>query len=316
MNGKLSDLGLSAARAVAVSTLLALLVTIAAAPATSAPRVGGAELERALQELVDMLGGPPGVIVLIKRGRHLEVHTAGVAEVGDAHPPRTTDHMRIASLSKAFSGATALSLVASGLLSLEDTIGRHLPALPESWHRITLRQLLNHTSGIPDFTASEEFVDAVIESPTSAPPPRALLEFVANEPLGFTPGSEFRYSNSDNIVVGLMVEAATGSTYDRALRRQVLQPLRLRSTSLPADVDLPSRSSTAMRPGTPGSRRTSARWSHSAAGRGRPAASWRPPPISPVSSAPTSVAGCSPRRFALGSSASSQGATPTLAARD
>jgi hypothetical protein len=84
MNGKLSDLGLSAARAGAVSTLLALLVTIAAAPATSAPRVGGAELERALQELVDMPGLPPGVIVLIKRGRHLEVHAAGVAEGRDA----------------------------------------------------------------------------------------------------------------------------------------------------------------------------------------------------------------------------------------
>jgi D-alanyl-D-alanine carboxypeptidase len=186
MNGKLSDLGLSAARAGAASALLALLVAIAAPPVTSAPRAGDTELGRALQELVDMPGGPPGVIVVIAQGRHLVVHTAGVAELGTERAPRPRDHMRIASVSKAFSAATVLSLVADDLLSLGDTIGRHLPDLPEHWHRITLRQLLNHTSGIPDFTAGNEFVDSVIESPTSAPPPRALLEFVADEPLGFT----------------------------------------------------------------------------------------------------------------------------------
>jgi D-alanyl-D-alanine carboxypeptidase len=236
MNGKLS-LRFSATRAGAVSALLAP-VTVAAAPATSAPRVDGTRLDRALRELVDMPGGPPGVIVVITRGRHSVVHTAGVAEIGTERPPRARDHMRIASVSKAFSAATALSLVADNLLSLKDTIGRHLPDLPEHWHRITLRQLLNHTSGIPDFTASDEFVDSVIESATSAPPPRALLEFVAGEPLGFTPGSQYRYSNSDNIVVALMVEAVTGRSCARALRRQTLQPLRLGRTSLPTDVDL------------------------------------------------------------------------------
>jgi D-alanyl-D-alanine carboxypeptidase len=228
---------LSAARVRAGRALLALLVTFAAAPATSAPRDRGTELDHALQELVSMPGGPPGVIVLIQRGRHLRVHTAGVVEIGAARPPRPTDHMRIASVSKAFSGATVLSLVANGLLSLEDTIGERLPDLPEGWHQITLRQLLNHTSGLPDYTESDEFGEAVNESPTSAPPPRELLEFVEDEPLG--PGSQYRYSNSDNIVVALMVESATGTTYAQALRRQVLRPLRLRRTSLPSVVDLP-----------------------------------------------------------------------------
>ncbi len=213
MNGKLDHLPLSVAR-----------VT---------------ELDRALQQLVDVPGGPPGVIVLIQRDHHLGVHTAGVAQIGTEPAPRATDHMRIASVSKAFSAATALSLVANNLLTLEDTIGERLPDLPESWHRVTLRQLLNHTSGLPDYTAPKEFTPAVIRSPTSAPPPRALLKFVADEPLGFTPGSQYRYSNSDNIVVGLMVESVTGTTYARALSRQVLQPLRLAHTSLPSDVDIP-----------------------------------------------------------------------------
>ena len=66
----------------------------------------------------------------------------------------SSDHMRIASVAKAFSGATALSLVDEGVLSLDDTIAERLPELPEAWGEVTLRQLLNHTSGLPDYTAS------------------------------------------------------------------------------------------------------------------------------------------------------------------
>ncbi len=147
--------------------------------------------------------------------------------------------MRIASVSKAFSGAAALSLVADGRLSLHGTIGELLPELPEDWHPVTLRQLLGHTSGLPDYTASPAFGEAVGASPTSAPPPRALLGFVAHEDLEFRPGSRYQYSNSDNIVVALMIEAVTRTPYARALRTHVLWPLRLRRTSLPAVVELP-----------------------------------------------------------------------------
>ena len=114
-----------------------------------------------------------------------------------APPPRA---------SRAFSGAVSLSLVDEGVLSLNDTIGERLPYLPRAWHRVTLRELLAHTSGLPDFSASKRYEPAVTRSPAHAPPPRRLLDFVAKRPLRFTPGSEYAYSNSDNIAVGLMVE--------------------------------------------------------------------------------------------------------------
>ncbi len=186
-----------------------------------------------------MPGGPPGVIALVQRGRSLAVHAFGVAAIGAAGRPRRNDHMRIASVAKAFSGAVALSLVDAGALSLDDTIGQRLPHLPPAWHAVTLRQLLGHTSGLPDFTESQAFVRAVTRSPLVAPPPAVLLAFVADEPLNFTPGTEYRYSNSDNIAVGLMVEAATGMTYEEALRVQVLAPLGLARTSLPAGPEMP-----------------------------------------------------------------------------
>lgn len=85
------------------------------------------------------------------------------------------DRMRIASASKAFSGAAALSLVSKGALSLNDTIGERLPDQPKAWSEVTLRQLLNHTSGLPDFTQSQRFRDALLANLTKAPPPEKLL---------------------------------------------------------------------------------------------------------------------------------------------
>lgn len=203
------------------------------------PAAADAALDRALSKLVAMPGGPPGVIAVVQRGGQVKVHTAGYGDVETKRRPRGTDHMRIASTAKAFSGATALSLVTKGVLSLDDTIGQRLPSLPAGWGAVTLRQLLNHTSGVPDFTASPAFQQAVVASLTVAPPPEKLLDFVKNEPLVFAPGSRYAYSNSDNIVVGLMVQAATGKTYQEALQEQVYGPLGLTQTSLPAGPELP-----------------------------------------------------------------------------
>lgn len=109
-----------------------------------------------------MSGGPPGAIAVVQRGRDEKVHAAGVAELGDPRPPRADDHMHVASTAKAFSGAVALSLVDRGVLRLDDTIGSRRPDLPRHWHRVTLRQLLAHTSGVPDFIASPADVSEVL----------------------------------------------------------------------------------------------------------------------------------------------------------
>src|SRR5918998_6336366 len=197
-----------------------------------------AALDRALKELVAMEGGPPGVIAVIQRGKHREIHTFGVANVRTGRPMRIHDRMRIASAAKAFSGAVALSLVSADKLSLQDTIGERLPELPKAWWEVTLRQLLNHTSGIPDFSLDQDFQDALRASLTKAPPPEELLSFVEDEELLFDPGSEYHYSNSDNIVVALMAEAATGTGYEDLLRERVYKPLGLRNTTLPRGTNL------------------------------------------------------------------------------
>ena len=201
-------------------------------------RGADAALDRALKELVAMEGGPPGVIAVVQRGQHREVHSFGVRNLKGDLPMRARDHMRIASAAKAFSGAVALSLVSEDKLSLQDTIGERLPELPKAWWEVTLRQLLNHTSGIPDFSLEPDFQKALLASLTKAPPPEELLSFVEDEDLLFDPGSEYHYSNSDNIVVALMAEAATGKSYEELLRELVYKPLGLKNTTLPRGPNL------------------------------------------------------------------------------
>lgn len=202
-------------------------------------------LDRALKKLVAMEGGPPGVIAVVQRGKKREVHSFGFANLKNERRMNVQDRMRIASAAKAFSGATALSLVSKGALSLDDTIGDLLSDLPEppprTWSKVTLRQLLSHTSGLPDFSKSDAFRNALLASLTHAPPPEKLLTYAYDlngGKLRFAPGTKYEYSNSDNIAVALMVEAATGKTYEDQLRKQVYAPLGLRKTSLPSGTRL------------------------------------------------------------------------------
>jgi D-alanyl-D-alanine carboxypeptidase len=224
------------------AVLGALLATLVASGAATAgtPQRADAALDLALKRLVAMPGGPPGVIAVVQRGDQVRVHRAGVGDVETRRRPRASDHMRIASTAKAFSGAVALSLVQKGVLSLDDTIAQRLPSLPAAWGAVTLRQLLNHTSGVPDFTGSPAFLQAFLASLTVAPPPDELLSYIEDEPLSFAPGSRYVYSNSDNIIVGLMVQAVTGKPYEEALAEQVYGPLGLTRTSLPAGPELPA----------------------------------------------------------------------------
>jgi D-alanyl-D-alanine carboxypeptidase len=217
----------------------------AEAEVAAAAKGPDAALDRALKDLVAMEGGPPGVIAVVQRGERRQVHTFGVANLKSERPMRADDRMRIASTAKAFSGAVALSLVSKGKLSLDDTIGERLSDLPEpppsAWSDVTLRQLLNHTSGLPDLLESEAFRDALLERLRHPDPPAKLLAYAyglnGGEPL-FEPGSEYQYSNSDNIAVALMVEEATGDSYEDQLKKRVYRPLGLKGTSLPVGPEL------------------------------------------------------------------------------
>ncbi|WTW93004.1 beta-lactamase family protein [Streptomycetaceae bacterium NBC_01309] len=236
-----------AKRISAKGAVVALVTGIALSPTSAAQagrdaaggHGGDAELRRELSELVARPDGPPGVIAVLHEDGRSKVYRAGVAEVGTTRPPTPHDFMRLASASKAYSGAVALSLVRCGLLDLDDTLAQRLPQLPAAWGAVTLRQLLGHTSGLPDYSAAQAFRDIITADPHHVFDSQRLLDFVADKPLNFPAGSRYEYSNSDNIAVALMTEAATGQRYEDLLASQVLRPLDLRRTSLPSGFEMP-----------------------------------------------------------------------------
>ena len=146
--------------------------------------------------------------------------------------------MRLASVSKAFNGATALSLVTRQVLSLEDTVGKWRPDLPREWASITLRQLLNHTSGIPRLQQrGRRSSTRCSRHSSSRRHLSSCCRISRSRSRASRPAPSTAYSNSDNVIVGLMIEAATGSSYERALHSQVAEPFGLSHTTLPSDAE-------------------------------------------------------------------------------
>ena len=226
-------------RVAALSFVAATLVATVGAAASPVAAGDASKLQRQLDGLVETEGGPPGAIAVVQRGDDQEVYTAGVADLSSDTALDEHQHVRVASVAKAFSGAVALSLVDQGVLSLDDTVADRLPQYTK-WGEVTLRQLLGHTSGVPELLSAPETQEAIEASPGVPPPPDQLLAYVQDEPLQFEPGSTYHYVNSDNILIGLMVEAATGRPYADVLKTEVTDELDMPETSLPVGPEIAS----------------------------------------------------------------------------
>jgi D-alanyl-D-alanine carboxypeptidase len=223
------------------TTIVAVALTLTFPPAAgAAPRTTYATVKRGLDGLVAAKGGPPGAIATLYSHGRTVVLSAGRADVKRRGAPRASDHMRIASVAKAFSGAVALRLVQQGRLGLDDTIGRRLPNMPAAWASVTVRELLNHTSGIPDYSKSHGFFEHVRTNPRAFVSPSTIVGWVRGKRLDFRPGSRYEYSNTDNILVGLIAEALTRESYSKLLTDIVFGPARLAQTSLPTKPAMPS----------------------------------------------------------------------------
>jgi D-alanyl-D-alanine carboxypeptidase len=112
--------------------------------------------------------------------------------------------------------------------------------MPVEWHSVTIRQLLNHTSGLPDYTRSQGFSDQFKNDPTGFVAPSTIIDWVRGDSkLSFAPGSEYEYSNTDNIVVGLILEAFIQKPMSSLLEFFVFERAHLDQTSFPSSPALP-----------------------------------------------------------------------------
>ena len=207
---------------------LILAAVLAASPAATAQRLTAAE-STAIDALVtDTLAtsGVPSAQVAVVRGGRL-VFSRAYGKASDTQPRATADQpYQIASISKQFTAAALLLLEDDGRLSLDDKVAKYMPEVSGA-EAITLRQLLDHTSGLRDYWP-QDYSFAAMARPTT---PQGIVERWAKGPLDFAPGSQWQYSNTGYVVAGMIVEKVSGQPLLAFLDRRVFQPLGMRVIS-------------------------------------------------------------------------------------
>ena len=219
-----------------------VLVAVSCQKVRSHPLTLEQQFQRELNAIHDQYEFPGATAAYVLPDGTTGVAATGLSDVeaGTAMTPES--RMLAASIGKSFVGATVLALCQEGLLRLDDPISKWLG--DRSWfsrlpnhQTITLRHLLTHSSGLEDHVFSEAFAQAFAESwnePGSPFPPEAMVEFVLDQPAQFKPGEGWAYTDTGYILVGLIIESASQSSYYDQVNRLFLVPLRLGLTS-PSD---------------------------------------------------------------------------------
>jgi D-alanyl-D-alanine carboxypeptidase len=221
------------------------LAGLSAAMVTGCTGETAASKPPSLQQDVDALvaGGAPGAILLVRDGNRTSRYAGGFADVARKRPMRARDHFKIASLTKSYTATVVLQLVAEGKLHLTDRVERWLPGLVPNGGRITIRELLYHTSGIPEFETDPRYLKPYLSGHFGYYwPPRKLVALAVSQKPVFAPGRTriSSYSNTNYVIAGLIVEAVTGHTIGAELNRRIFKRLHLRDTSYPTKPGLPS----------------------------------------------------------------------------
>ena len=213
-----------------------LRVIVAAAALLAAP--ASADTIDALVAAARNRDGIPGVALLVMRaGRVERIGTYGLANVEHRIPVTRATMFETGSLGKQFTAAAVLLLAERGRLALDDRIDKYLPAGPPGWEAITIRHLLDHTSGIRDSEDGGEIFDLRHEYSDAE-----LIAVLQSFPLDFAPGTRWKYNNSGYILAGIIVTRVSGMFYADFLARELFRPLGMRTARIISDTDIvPSR---------------------------------------------------------------------------
>lgn len=212
--------------------LIALTLALSApASIADAQRPTRAALQRTVDSLVAnaLVEGPvAGMSVAVVRSRDtLVMKGYGLADVENDVAATAQSVYRIGSITKQFTAAAVMQLVEQNKVALDDSIGKYLPHLTARWRGATIRQLLNHTSGIPSYTSAgvrwrNRMRDDLAHD--------SLLAIIAGDTLDFAAGSQWRYNNTGYYLLGMLIERVTGRSYAEDIRERFAEPLGLTST--------------------------------------------------------------------------------------
>ncbi|MFJ7065612.1 serine hydrolase domain-containing protein [Streptomyces sp. NPDC101115] len=224
------------ARTVVAAGLVAgLAATALAAPAVAAAppaKPSHAATQQALDAAV--AEGVPGAVAAARDGKDRWTGTAGERKGNDRY--------RVGSITKTFTATVLLQLQAERRLDLDDPVEKWLPGVVRGnghdGRKITVRQLLNHSSGIYSYTEDPAFQQKVfgsgfLEHRYDTWAPQQLVDVAMGHAPDFAPGTSWRYSNTNYVLAGMVIEKVTGRPYGKAVENRIIKPLKLRATSVP-----------------------------------------------------------------------------------
>ncbi len=206
-------------------TFISLLVFLLAglSPVTSLAQTA-ADVDAVVHKALDAKSIPAAGVAVVKDGKVFLAKSYGLADVEVGARADENSAFEIASVTKQFTAAGILLLIENGRIKLEDELGTYVPDVPEKWKTITIRQLLNQVTGIPNYTAGGKLVND--KKYTEA----EILGLVRDQPLAFDPGTKWEYSNTNYFLLGMVIEKVSGKTYPEYMRERVFKPLGMDST--------------------------------------------------------------------------------------
>jgi D-alanyl-D-alanine carboxypeptidase len=214
--------------------VLALSGALVLAPGLARAAHCGVELRPLVEAKMTELG-VPGAIVFVDAPVCHWTATLGTGDVTKRRPMHLDDHVRIGSITKTFTGTVVLQLVDEGKIGLDDAISLHLSGVPNG-NAITIRQILHMASGLFNYSEDLAFNQSLDTTPQRVWTPAELLALGLSKPPYFPPGTDFHYSNTNSVLLGLLVEKITGHTLGNEFRKRIFKPLHMAETSLP-DAD-------------------------------------------------------------------------------
>lgn len=228
-----------------LASLLLAVLTLTGAPTVAAqPPELAVALDRAIEARLAQMGAPGAIVSLSIPGEIDYTKAFGVGDTATGVPMLVDDHHRIGSVTKTFTGTAILQLVERGRIRLSDQISEYVEGVP-SGDEITLDMLGRMRSGLADYTETGDFIERLYrESPTGpdvfAVTPRELVESAFTQPLKFAPGSRYEYSNTNTVLLGMVVEKVSGIPLGQYLQNNIFGPLGLTQTTYPFNGWLPA----------------------------------------------------------------------------
>jgi CubicO group peptidase (beta-lactamase class C family) len=213
----------------ALLALCLLLGAEASAQTAAASSPSAQEIARKVDEYMNAamrVSRFSGAVLLARDGRPIVSRGYGMANVEHDVPNTPQTVFRVGSVTKQFTGMAIVMLQERGKLSVNDPVCKHLPDCPQAWQPITIKHLLTHTAGIPNYTEFPDFMKTAAAETTLA----ELTGRFRDKPLQFALGEKYAYSNSGYYLLGLIVERASGKPYADFLRENIFAPLGMKQT--------------------------------------------------------------------------------------